>query len=291
MIRAAVFAALALGCGDPGDDAPVRPDGPEAEFVTEARARYPTAFDVHTGIIATTCSPNPGVCHSANTYPDLSSFGALIAAIEAPCNVEIPDPESGWDGCERPAAAIRAGSLDSPIAWRELVASGHWAIGLAAPAPSTATATAELRDAADRVLVPEVADFGVALETRAGETVADLVMTRDDASQREWLDSIAINLAGGDANHNGVWGADTELGGALVVPGDIEASYLWGRITQTVPGSRMPLANDPLDSADYVAVACWIETLAKTPFPRAGDLIDYDDCLFAWYPTDHAIDQ
>jgi hypothetical protein len=290
-----VRAALALwliagGCGEPDPDTPVRPDGPEAAFVTEARQRFPTAFEVHTEIIATTCSPNPGVCHSANTYPDLSSFGALIAAIEAPCNVEIPDPGKGWDGCERRASRILAGAVDTEIAWTEMIASGRWEIGLAEAAAATATNTAEVRDADDQLLIAPVPEWGVALKTRAADRVAELVMERDDASAREWLDTIAVNLSGGDQNRNGVWGADTDEGGAVVVAGDIERSYLWGRITQTVPGSRMPLANDPLKSADYVAVACWIETLIETPFPRSSDPINYDDCVFAWFPVDHAIE-
>jgi hypothetical protein len=62
-----------------------------------------------------------------------------------------------------------------------------------------------------------------------------------------------------------------------------------GRVTGTVPGTRMPLANAPLSDAEYVALACWIETLAGTPWPRAGDLIDYDECIFAWYPERHAL--
>ena len=96
-------------------------------------------------------------------------------------------------------------------------------------------------------------------------------------------------IVGGDANQNGVYGADdpSVIAGALVVPGDLEASYLWGRITGTVPGTRMPLANGPVTNPQYVALACWIEGL--TAGATATDEIDYDACGFAADPVDYEI--
>ena len=78
----------------------------------------------------------------------------------------------------------------------------------------------------------------------------------------------------GDPNRNGVFGHD--LGGSMVVPGDLERSYLYGRLFGLVPGTRMPLGNQPLDEAEHLAVICWIETLDDDP--DVFDPIDYDAC-------------
>jgi hypothetical protein len=104
--------------------------------------------------------------------------------------------------------------------------------------------------------------------------------------------AVLATLVGGDPNADGVWGAD-ELTpgerGALVVPGALDRSYLWGRITGTVPGFRMPLANTPITNPGYVAIACWIEGLSASSAERdPEDLIDYDSCQYANAPVDYA---
>ena len=53
-------------------------------IVDQAATEYPTVLDMHTGLFAATCSPNPGVCHNTNNYPDLHTVGNLLAMIEAP---------------------------------------------------------------------------------------------------------------------------------------------------------------------------------------------------------------
>jgi hypothetical protein len=274
--------ALAGACG--GDAPPGRPDGPEAASVTAARARFPRAIDVHTGVIARSCSPNPGVCHNASGYPDLTSFGALASAIDAPCNVELPDRSWGWNGCERRPWAARAGGFGSDIAWIEQRSSGRWRLGLRDRAPATREAPAELIDADGDVVLPAIPEWQFSLATAAGSREAELAAGGDDAGRKQQLDALAASAVGGDPNEDGRWGGD----GALIRPGSLERSYLWGRITGAAPGSRMPLANQPLSADEYVAIACWIEALARLPFPRAADPIDYDACRFAWDPIDHA---
>ena len=64
-------------------------------------------------------------------------------------------------------------------------------------------------------------------------------------------------------------------------------------MTETVPGFRMPLANQPLSFDEYIALACWIQGLPPEAGPaaadRAGDApIDYDACAFAADPIDYA---
>ena len=74
--------------------------------------------------------------------------------------------------------------------------------------------------------------------------------------------------------------------GAIVFPGSLDRSYLWGKITGTVPGSRMPLANGPVTNHQYIALACWIEGLSTTEENRATDFINYSECSFAEDPED-----
>lgn len=293
-IAAAIAAGVGCGSSDSTDEPPppVKPDGPEAAFVTQARATFPRAIDVHSGVIARSCSPNPGVCHNAKGYPDLTSMGALLSTIEGPCNVELPDRTQGWDNCERAPWRIEAGGFRSDVAWTEKLSSGMWRLGMRSKAPTTGSRIAGFRDATDNdnFVLPPVEQWNVKLSTTSGSTEAELSVEVDDAAQTQYIDSIIANVVGGDPNNNGVWGADdlaANAHGTLITPGSLERSYLWGRLTGTVPGTRMPLANQALSNTEYVALACWIETLAATPFPRANDPINYDDCVFAWYPVEY----
>src|SRR6185436_18978248 len=81
------------------------------------------------------------VCHASNNYPDLSSAASTLAAILAPCNVEIPDPSKGWDACERPADLLIADGLDdafrSKIAKLEQLELGRVELELAEAPPYT----------------------------------------------------------------------------------------------------------------------------------------------------------
>jgi hypothetical protein len=286
-MRGAIAAlACVIACSDDASPPPVKPDGAEAPFVTTARQRFPRAIDLHTGVIARSCSPNPGVCHNASRYPDLSTIGQMLAAVGGPCNVELPDPTQGWDACERAPWRARAGSFTSDVAWTEKLVSGKWQLGLRDPAPATASAIASILDDGGAVVLSPITAWQITLTTVAGSRDAELAEGEDDAAMKLWLDSIAGNIVGGDPNQNGTWGSRGDDHGALVSPGSLDLSYLWGRITGTVAGTRMPLANQSLSNDEYVALACWIETLAA--FPRALDPIDYDACAFAWYPTAYA---
>jgi hypothetical protein len=67
--------------------------------------------------------------------------------------------------------------------------------------------------------------------------------------------------------------------GALIVPGSLSQSYLWGRLNGTVPGTRMPLANQPLSESEFRALACWIEGVDPKN-ASVDDPIDYASCTF-----------
>ncbi len=67
------------------------------------------------------------------------------------------------------------------------------------------------------------------------------------------LDSRAAALAGGD-------------GGAAVVPGQVEASPLWQRVTADDPAQRMPQDEAPLSEAERDVLRGWIASGAAWPF-------------------------
>jgi hypothetical protein len=77
----------------------------------------------------------------------------------------------------------------------------------------------------------------------------------------------------------------------LLNPGKPEESYLVGRLRgsllgEIVPGSRMPLANQPPSIPDMLALMCFLEGLdpAKTPYNLANP-IDYSTCSYSANPA------
>lgn len=87
-------------------------------------------------------------------------------------------------------------------------------------------------------------------------------------------DPLALHL--GDPNGNGVYGA--ELGGALVVPGHPEKSYLMARLVDPSAGPLMPRANCCSWTKESLrALYCWITGLAADG-SNALAPIDYASC-------------
>lgn len=302
--RAFLAASLfAMGCNaadatkDPHPDDEVATEHPA---VTEARTVLPRFAELQTKVFSGTCSPNPGVCHNASNYPNLATAGNTLTWIGAPCNVELPNPLDGWDACEPLADAIETRGAPpgwySRISWIEQTAPGAWRAGLmSAPDQSFKSAVAFLDwDGAivydPPVLVSEDPEdaFAVTGELTAGVAEVIIRVETQNAGRRAFADSVLATIRGGDPNQNGILGAVDESvePGAVVFPGSLARSYLWGRITETVPGSRMPLANTPLTLPDYVAIACWIEGL-RAADAQPEDPIDYDGCSFAKSPVDY----
>ena len=278
------FALAALaGCGGSNGGAASAPDhSSDAPAVAEARATFPRFLDLQVGLISSTCSPNPGVCHNSSNYPDLSTAGGTLSAVGGPCNMEIPDPLQGWDGCERPADRLVAGAVDVRMAWLERVTNGTWRIGIEGAAASTGTVPVSLASSDGSTILEE--EWAMTATLEAGSSEITLIAGAGDDFVADFLDGVVRGLSGGDPNRNGVWGGDDEtMRGALLTPGNLDKSYLWGRITATVPGSRMPLANGPITPVEYIAIACWIEGLDGSP--QAEDRIDYDACSFAEAPS------
>jgi hypothetical protein len=290
LVIATCLLTLAAGCGGDkkGKSTPPKELHPWGE---EARTLFPRVIDLQKSFFSGTCSPNPNVCHQTNSYPDLHTVGNVLATVDAPCNVELPDPEQGWDSCELPADRLRAGLYTTDIAWITQTGSGRWQVGLRVPPDVTQELPAQIVSQTGDPVIQAPQDWEFVAVLVDGQDYADLEVRTPDEFVVNFVDSILATVVAGDPNHNGTWGG-TDSGtsyGALVVPGNLEESYLWGRTTGTVPGTRMPLANGPVSNPEYVALACWILGLSPDEPAHATDPIDYDNCDFAVNPVDYEI--
>jgi hypothetical protein len=277
------------------------PTGPVTHpSALEAMEKFPTGLAMHTKVITRSCSPTGGVCHNSKEYPDLHTFGNLVAALDKPCNRDkAEEPENVFDGCEPEAdelVIMRSPEWKTKIALvgpEELEMTAETftifrRIVLAEPAPATydRVESKVVRGGSTLVELRGYSYDGISpgpgvLVTREGDTEARIV-DLFNLEYRTYLELAAVR--GGDPNNNGVFGSSAPW--TMLAPGYPEESYLVGRITGTVPGTRMPLANAPLTDAEYVAIFCWIETLDDDPAP--SDAIDYERCRFAHEPTSYA---
>ena len=277
----------------------VKPPAPvEAASVAEARVQFPRTIDMHQRIVSRSCAPNAGVCHNTSNYPDLSTTGSLLQAVSAWCNLAMPDPTQGFDLCERKGDLMAiANTMVTEIASVQRDSLDHWTLHLRDPAPHDVAAApvAFFQDFPSAPVFQPAADWQVVVDMAAGGVVAHVSVNgvADNAFIESFIDEVLASLVPGDPNGNGVFGADahTDVDDARVIaPGSLARSYLWGRITGTVPGSRMPLANQPLTDSEYVAIACFIETLQENGGAGAPeDAIDYDGCAFAKAPVSYAV--
>lgn len=277
----------------------------EAEALTaEAKANYPTALDLHQKIVSRSCAPNAGVCHDTSNYPELSTPAAFIATINSWCNLAIPDPRQGFDACERRGDMLVSGDFRAEVAFVTRTGEDTFELRLRS-GPARTAAVAPVRFERDDVVVFDpLPTWGVTVGLVEGNNVVTLRIGIDEPAFTEpFIVDALSGLVQGDANDNGVFGAHEAIvdergpdaGVArIIAPGNLTRSYLWGRITGTVPGSRMPLANQALSDAEYVAVACFIEGLERVSGgPADIDLtaaINYDACAYARAPEHFAID-
>ncbi len=283
-------------------------------IVGEAQQRFPTGLDLHVKVIRRTCSPNDGVCHNTKEYPDLHTAANFLAAIEAPCNVQAGTREGIFDRCERPGDRFELPSSAVQSGPQE-IGQLHYIPGekpsFSNESPPTAESPGLHLVLADPISTDrtEVWTGGRFIRT----FVDDQGLVQDIAYQtfstRWWIleggrrivgevnqyqaDEVTrlldVGVVEGDPNMNGVFGARVADPVALMVPGDPESSYLVGRVRGTmegtaVPGTRMPLANQPLSNAEMLALFCFIEGLNGVP-TRLDGPIDYVSCSYSSDPT------
>ena len=295
-VLASLLSCVPLGCAEAGDDDDAgnedgpRPEDPEA-VLEQAREQLPTYLDLHTTVIARTCSPDEGVCHHAKEYPDLTSAQAMLASVSAPCNVAVDDPLDMYNGCEPVGDEVRFPDYGPNENWGSEVAytviedgelGSDVAIYLRDPVPNPMNDPNE----GETVFVwrhyddesVQMAPFYGAVSYEAGKNRVTIHALEEHNDNQQSLLTGGMIL--GDPNQDGTFGAD-EHTLALVEPGNPEGSYLLGRLLGTLPGTPMPLANQPLSSAEVMAMTCWIETLAPDEEPDVYQQIDYDNCQAA----------
>ena len=283
MRTTSLLAAVWLtACGGDPAQAPApepEPEQTEKTLVDEAAEQMPTYLDLHAQVVYRTCSPTSGVCHNTKEFPDLHTPGNMLDAIGKPCNLG-EEPGDIYDGCE-PAGDIirlttgpRSGD-EMTIAWHD-VDGDDWVVTLEDPVAGDC----EPHRASLRILSGEdkstiITADGAPMVVQCG---SNTVTIQNIASLGPLVsEALLRRVAGGDPNRNGVFGYDGDYG--QLVPGNPERSYLLAQMLGTVPGSRMPLANQPLSDPEWIAIYCWIETLDADP--REEDPIRYDECEFA----------
>lgn len=286
--------------------------------VLTAQARLFDGFALHANVIYPTCGPIGGVCHNAKEYPDLHTPANFLSAVGAPCNVQPGSYEAVYDRCEQTGDRLDLGDgrAQLEIAYLEYVPgeSGDRDDWPEADAPGLHIYLAGQLNTERNEFWTE-AKFERTFVDDEGN-VKDLVFFRfqsrfwvissDDyefgdgqdgthilAEVREYQtgqieELLSVGVRQADMNRNGVLGARGEHNPvSMISPGAPESSYLVARMLGTmgderIPGSRMPLANEPLDSAEMLALFCFIEGLAEVDGPP--DLaapIDYARCSYS----------
>ena len=283
--------------------------------VREAQERLATGLDLHAKVIYRTCSPNGGVCHNNKEYPDLRTPASFLAALDAPCNVQPGTPEAVYDRCERPGDrfSLGEGSSQREVGYLEHIPGERMGDG-----PPTKTTPGlhlylaeplggkhEDGDATGRFTRSFVAPGGnvedltfASFRTRwtvldGGKHLYGRV-TMDSLTRVQEL--MTVGIVQGDHNRNGVFGARQATPVPLLRPGKPEESYLIGRLRGVmlggpVPGSRMPLANQPLSVPEMLALFCFVEGLGPVVASGGGraavniaSMIDYASCSYSRDP-------
>lgn len=292
---------LSFSCacgGDRLEGVPVEP-GPtpgmesevESPVMEEAKARFANFVDIQEQVINRSCSPTFGVCHASNNYPDLSSTGTSLGAVMAPCNTENQDVTSGFDGCERQAdVLVIDGVSRARIRYLDRIEEGVFRVVLDGSVRIPyGPAWIETAEGDIRLDARGSTDFPyprlMASASIGGRTAVLSVEVAGDyeeylAFARQDYDPLIVSeVQQGDRNRNGIMGADYRYPSALLWPGALERSYLYRRLTGTVAGSKMPLANEPLSEAELLAIACWVQS-ASTALQLSDPWrpIDYERC-------------
>lgn len=281
-------------------------------YVLEAQDRFRTGLDIHRKIIWRTCTPNDGVCHNKKEYPDLHTPANFLAAINAPCNLQPGEFESVYDRCERKGDMFQLSRDDfggpQELAWIHFIAGEEGEYSEEAPPTVESPGIhIRLRNATD-IERANVYSDGQFLRTFSEDGVTESLVVAN-FSTRWWLIEGGTHLVGevrnnrsndadnltrlgirqGDLNRNGVFGADESDIIKMLDPGNPEESYLIARVRgemngEQIPGSRMPLANQPLSISEMLALFCFVEGLPQEGMPELSSVVDYAGCSYSADP-------
>jgi hypothetical protein len=294
-----------------GDEEEVEAYGGDDEIVLEAQQRFRTGLDLHRKVVYRTCTPNGGVCHNQKEYPDMRTPANFFSTVGAPCNVQPGEWESVYDRCERPGDRFQFSDHDFreiEVGWLEYV-----------PGEETDYGEENMPDAESVGLhiylhdpVPvdgnETYATGQFIRTFVDQDGKVKDLSFANFSTRWWIldegkhlmaevrnyqvdqinELMSVGIVQGDTNRNGTYGARDSTPVSLLEPGSPEDSYLIGRLRgemhgETVPGSRMPLANQPLTISEMLALYCFVEGLDEDAdsAPDGTASIDYKNCSYA----------
>jgi hypothetical protein len=280
-----------------GPDRRTRKPGTDDGDAAVAR-QYPDLAALYGGPhgIYRTCSPNDGVCHNNQEYPDLSTLGRVQMTIGARCN-RGRSRRDVHDLCESMGDFVVAGERRTELAGL---------LAIRGPGESASDDEPDILDTHDFWWMTELAVrtkdplsvepgrlVAVVRNEGARETMIGrfkvvpprpqhprgknvLVLSRDDSQNADWQYGSRRRFTVGDANGNGVFGH--QLGGGLVVPGAPERSYLLRRLVDPAAGPLMPRANCcTWTKASLRALHCWIAGLDPDG-SNALEPIDYSSC-------------
>jgi hypothetical protein len=275
-----------------------------------ARTLYPDLASLYGGDtgIYRTCAANQGVCHNDKEHPNLATLGAVVQTIGAPCNLTKTRPHDVHDLCERPGDKLAIGGEEIEIASfgvpeadddekekekgdepeEKLIELRKLALG-AAMEMRLRRAPRKAR-LGEHVVVKRPTAGGESLDLQKFDVAAILrepgrfsIQTTTgmrgfggDESNAVLASANPLAVHVGDPNEDGVYGAD--LGGALIVPGRPDRSYILVRLTDPSAGPLMPRANCcSWTKASLRALYCWVAGL-RPDGKNALDKIDYDRC-------------
>lgn len=288
--------------------------------VLEAIALHRTPLALHRNVIARTCGPTSGVCHNQKEYPDLHTPENLLDAVNAPCNVQPGDWASVYDGCEQTGDRLRLGEVergrDVEIGYVDFVFGDSEEYEVSSPPTRNSPGLHIFVD--QPVVFSEdgrmqrwlEGHFVRSVEEPSGETYeVDYASYRSNfwvlgggqhlfAQVAEWQagrvdELLRRGVVQGDLNRNGVFGARSGAQLAVLAAGDPERSYLIGRLRGAlagvqIPGTRMPLANQPLSLPEMLALYCFVEGLPPIGVEQynLAQPIDYAGCSWSESPEE-----
>lgn len=283
--------------GMAGDETGGEPssDDDAKEYIEEAKKEFPTYLDLHEKVIQRTCTPFNNVCHNNREYPDLRTPQGMLDRLGQPCNiVELhDDPEEVFNGCEPEGDTLRFtdganAGWSTRIGFVEFTDDGAGNVlsaqiylednvpaGMAVPGQFESVIIERLVDG-------QMLSVGTLTSQVSYTAGANAVQISDWATlEPENQTMLESEIREGDANRDGIFGSSMPDAMRQIAPGDPWNSYLLQRLQGTVPGSPMPLANQPLSASEIVAIACWIEGAGDPSGAEVDSAIDYDNCLYA----------
>jgi hypothetical protein len=300
----------------PGSGAEVAPYTGEDPDVKAAQLTYPTGLELHRKLVMRTCSGTNGVCHNQKEYPDLHTPGTFTAAINAPCNVQSGNASGVFDRCERLGDRFRFAEQsfrEIEIGWFELIPGETPDLDPKGTRPNASTVglhlylhdpvpvTQDRLNATGTFIRNFIDDQGNVQALAFASYDTDWWVLDDrrhlfaevSDNQRDTVEGlVASGIVQGDQNRNGLYGFRTGTTVPLINPGKPEESYLVARLRgamqgQTIPGTRMPLANQPPNVPDMLALMCFIEGLdpSATQWSLSAS-IDYTKCSYSAKPSD-----